>query len=125
MPRTRAARPPANAKAVDAPVTRFGSPGTRVARPFVRPHPATTNAKFQRMLTRVQNSASKAYTHDPAGKKAEEAQKSARPPANDKLAGAKSNQVDAMKQTETGKPESDSFLAMLEAEVDKVLPKTL
>jgi len=59
----------------------------------------------------------------PAGKKAAERRpRRCRPPTK-KLAGANANKADKMAAAETGKPQPTSFLAMLRAEIQKVMPK--
>jgi len=79
--------------------------------------------RFKKAIDRMGQSAKKARSHPPAKKKAAEAQAAALPPANEKLAGAQANKVDDMGAAPTGKPESTSFLAMLRAEIQKVMPK--
>jgi hypothetical protein len=74
-------------------------------------------------MDRLQKSASTSKRHPPATQKARDAQAAAVPPANEKLAGAQANKVDDMSAAPTGKPESTSFLAMLRAEIQKVMPK--
>ncbi len=84
---------------------------------------AAKDPRFQKVMDKLHQSASKAKEHEPPAKKAAEAQNAAQPPANEKLAGAKANQVDAIKEADTKKPEPNSFLAMLRAEIQKVMPK--
>src|SRR5262245_60555026 len=86
---------------------------------------AEQDPRFKQALDKLEKSATKARTHKPAARKSAEAQAAARPPANEKLAGAKANQVDTMQAAETKKPESSSFLEMLRAEIQKVMPKNL
>ena len=80
---------------------------------------------FIKVIEKLQKSSARAKAHPSAKRKAAEAQAAAQPPANEKLAGAKANQVDTMKGAETKKPEPDSFLTLLRAEIEKVMPKTL
>ncbi len=84
---------------------------------------AARDPRFQKVMDKLQQSATKGKQHPPAGKKAAEAQAAAQPPANEKLAGAQANKVDTMKEAETGKPQPSSFLEMLRAEIQKVMPK--
>jgi ABC-type multidrug transport system fused ATPase/permease subunit len=84
---------------------------------------ATKDSRFTRVIDKLKQSALKVKKHPPAAQKAAQAQAAALPPANEKLAGAQANQVDKMKEAETKKPESDSFLALLRAEIQKVMPK--
>lgn len=79
--------------------------------------------RFKATLDKLNKSAAKARTHAPAGKKAAEAQAAALPPANEKLAAANANKADNMGAAETGKPDNNSFLAMLRAEIQKAMPK--
>lgn len=79
--------------------------------------------RFKATLNKLNKSAAKARSHPPAGKKAAEAQAAALPPPNEKLAGANANKADKMAAAETGKPQPTSFLAMLRAEIQKVMPK--
>lgn len=79
--------------------------------------------RFKRAMDKLDQSAKKARSHPPAAKKAVEAQAAALAPPNEKLAGAQANKVDSMGAAQTGKPESPSFLAMLQAEILKVMPK--
>ena len=84
---------------------------------------AGKDPRFQRAIDKLKLSADKARSHPPAARKAQEAQGAALPPPNEKLAGAQANKVDDMGAAPTGKPESTSFLAMLRAEIQKVMPK--
>ena len=81
--------------------------------------------RLKQALDKVEKNAQKAKEHPPAEKKAAEAEAAAQPPAKEQLAGAQANQVGVMKAAEVGKPQPDSFLTMLRAEIDKVMPKTL
>jgi hypothetical protein len=90
-----------------------------------RPASPQADPRFQRVVGKLHGDAARLKHHPPARKKAADAQAAARPPANEKLAGAKAKQVDVMKEADTGKPEPDSFLALLRAEIEKVMPQTL
>src|SRR3989442_13930308 len=81
--------------------------------------------RFQKVMDKLDKSASKAREHPSAKHKAAEAAAAAQPPPKEKLAGAQAQQVDAMKGAETKKPDPDSFLTLLRAEIEKVMPKTL
>ena len=70
-------------------------------------------------------SPAKVKQHPTAAKKAAEAAAAAKGPSNEKKAGAKSNQVDKIKEAPEKKPEPNSFLALLRAEIEKAMPKTL
>ncbi|NTU83505.1 MAG: hypothetical protein HGA45_29740 [Chloroflexales bacterium] len=84
---------------------------------------AASDPRFQRTIQKLEQSATKARAHTPAAAKAAQAQAAAQPPANEKLAVAKAGSVESMQAAETSKPEGGSFLAMLRAEIQKVMPK--
>src|SRR6266568_3214200 len=112
------------------PVTapRTTKPATSPARRSTRASSAAAAAKdprFNRVIEKLEKSSAKVKEHVPPARKAAEAQAAAQPPANEKLAGAKANQVDTMKGAETKKPDPDSFLTLLRAEIEKIMPKTL
>jgi hypothetical protein len=86
---------------------------------------AKADPRFQKVLAQVKENAKRFKKHPPAAKKAQEAQAAAKGPANEKLAGAKAKQVDKMKEAEGKKPQPSGFLAMLRAEIEKVMPKNL
>ncbi len=69
--------------------------------------------------------AAKLKQHPTPATKARQASKSAKPPANERLAGAKAKVVDAVKEAPAPKPQPASFKALLRAEIDKAMPKTL
>jgi hypothetical protein len=76
-------------------------------------------------MEQLKTGAAKTKAHPPASKKAAEAAKAAKGPPNERIAGGKAKQVDKIKEAKEGKPEQSSFLAMLRAEIEKVMPKTL
>jgi len=86
---------------------------------------AARDPRFMKVMDRLQKSAAKTKKHPSASRKASEAQAAALPPANEKLAGAQSKQVDTMNQAEAGKPQPDSFLTLMRAEIQKAMPKSL
>ncbi len=86
---------------------------------------AEKDPRFRKVIEKLEKGADKAKRHPPASAKAAQAQAAAVPPANARLAGAKANQVDSMKEAEAPKPEPDSFLALLREEIEKVMPKNL
>jgi hypothetical protein len=94
---------------------------TRIAR---RPSPQA-DPRFKQVDQKLKQGASRVKKHPPARKKAQEAQAAAKGPANERSAGAQANQVDEMQAAETGKPESESFLSILRAEIEKVMPRTM
>ena len=81
--------------------------------------------RFKRVVDKLNNDSRKLKQHPPAAKKAAEPAKAAKPPVNEKAAGARTKQVEKLDQAETKKPETSSFLALLQAEIAKAMPKTL
>jgi len=110
---------PPSPKPAGAPVTpAVRSPRVRVAR-------AARDRRFVKIVSDLQRSATKVGQHPPAQRKAAEAQAAAKAPDNEKLAGARANQVDDISDAKSAKPQTGGFLAILRAEIDKVMPKTL
>lgn len=77
------------------------------------------------VTTQAQQGAKKLKQHPTAATKARQASKSAKAPANERLAAAKAKVVDAVKEAPAPKPQPASFKALLRAEIDKAMPKTL
>lgn len=94
------------------------APPRRIANP-------KTDPRFVAVTQQVQSGASRLKQHAPAARKAQEASRSAKAPANERLAGAKAKVVDSLKEAPTPKPQPTSFKALLRAEIDKAMPKTL
>jgi hypothetical protein len=90
----------------------------RVAKPKSDP-------RFIAVSNQAKAGAAKIKQHPPAAKKAKEASKSAKPPANERMAAAKAKVVDGVKEAPAPKPQPASFKALLRAEIDKAMPKTL
>jgi hypothetical protein len=86
---------------------------------------AAKDPRFQKVMGKLQQSAVQTKRHPSPQRKAAEAQAAALPLANEKLAGAQANQVDTMQSAKGKKPEADSFLTLLRAEIAKIMPKTL
>lgn len=91
------------------------------------PKPASPQAdpRFKSVKDKVGQKSAQLKKHPPAKQKANEAAKAAKGPPNEKAAGAKANQVDTLKDTKAETPPPDSFLTVLRAEIDKVMPKNL
>lgn len=81
--------------------------------------------RFKRVVAQLKTKSAKIKQHPTPAQKAAEAAAAAKGPVNEKKAGAKSNQVDKIKEAPEKKPESGSFLALLRAEIEKAMPKTL
>ncbi|MCP3137350.1 phage tail protein [Pyxidicoccus xibeiensis] len=86
---------------------------------------AEKDPRFRKVIEQLEKGAKKTKQHPPAGQKAAEAQAAAVSPPTERLAGAKANQVDAMKSAETPKADPNGFLTLLRAEIEKVMPKNL
>lgn len=158
--RTRAAEPaPATIGAATRPSARRAAAPARLAgKPAVRlsvgtaarkksgaaPAPAETAAgpapketpdpRLTQALTKVRRNATRLKKHDPAKKKADDAQEAAEPPEKEKYSRAQSNKVGELKSeidsAEKNKPSVDekppqekSFLEMLEEEIERAMPK--
>ncbi|HET9930336.1 MAG TPA: hypothetical protein VFQ35_06610, partial [Polyangiaceae bacterium] len=96
-----------------------------VRAPKVRVAKAAKDPRFQKVVSQLQQSARKVGQHAPPAKKSAEAQAAAKAPPNEKEAGARANQVDDMKDAKAEKPSTGGFLAVLRAEIEKVMPKNL
>ena len=94
----------------------------RPMRPKVSPQ---FDPRFRKVMENLQHGAAKSKKHAPASKKAGEASAAAKGPPNEKAAGAKSNQVDKLKEAPAEKPKNDSFLELLRTEIQNAMPKTL
>lgn len=84
-----------------------------------------SDPRFQGVIKRLDKNAKQEKTHEPAAKKVGDAQAAAVPPENDRSSRAQAAQVEVMDQKEAKKPETDSFLAMLRAELERVAPKNM
>jgi hypothetical protein len=73
----------------------------------------------------LKRGAARSKAHTPAARKAAEASAAAKGPPNERLAAGKAQQVAKIEQAPTKQPESSSFLALLQAEIAKAMPKTL
>lgn len=87
--------------------------------------PPEADPRFVKVITDLKGKAAKVKQHPAPAKKADEAQAAAKGPANEKRAGAQEKQTDKIKEAKTKKPEPNSFLALLRAEIEKAMPKTL
>ncbi len=91
------------------------------------PKPANPQAdpRFKNVKSKVTQKANELKKHPTAKQKANEAAKAAKGPPNEKAAGGKSKQVDKLKETKAEAPPADSFLTVLRAEIEKVMPSTV
>ena len=87
--------------------------------------PPEADPRFVKVINDLKGKAAKVKAHPAPAKKADEAQAAAKGPANEKRAGAKEKQTDKIQEAKTKKPEANSFLALLRAEIEKAMPKTL
>jgi hypothetical protein len=93
-------------------------------RPLPKPSPES-DPRFRKVMEQLKGGAAKTKAHPPAAKKAAEAAGAAKGPPNERGAAGKAKQVDKIKEAPAKKPEPTSFLALLRAEIDKAMPKTL
>ena len=91
------------------------------------PKPANPQAdpRFKSVKEKVVQKAAQLKVHPPAKQKAAQAAKAAKGPPNEKASGAKAKQVDTLKDTKAETPPADSFLTVLRAEIEKVMPKNV
>ena len=121
-----ATRAPARAGAPRAPAPRPGAAPKVPGGPSIKlSGAAAKDPRLRKVLDQLDKGATEEKQHPPAGQKVAEVQAAAQPPPNEKLAGAKANQVETMQAAPSGKPEPTSFLDLLRAEIAKVMPKTL
>src|ERR1051325_1974119 len=99
-------------------------PRALMRRPPPKPAPES-DPRFRKVMDVLKASAAKAKSHPPPSKRAAEAAAAAKEPPNARLATGKAKQVDKIKDAPTKKPEKDSFIALLRAEIAKVMPKNL
>jgi hypothetical protein len=91
------------------------------------PKPADPQAdpRFKSVKEKIGQKSAQLKKHPPAKQKSNEAAKAAKGPPNEKASGAKANQVDKLKETKAETPPADSFLTVLRAEIEKVMPSNL
>src|ERR1700682_2263313 len=89
----------------------------------LKDNPALKDPRFAKVMEKLKKSAARSKQHPPVTQRANEAQAAALPPEHEKLAGAKANNVDQMQGAPTSKPESQSFLQLLRAQIAEVMPK--
>jgi len=89
------------------------------------PDKAGQDPRFRQAIEKLEKTAATTRSHPPPARKAAEAQAASVPPSNERLAAAQTNQVEAMGEAPAGKPQSSSFLELLRAEIEKVMPKSL
>lgn len=91
------------------------------------PKPAAPQAdpRFKNVKNKVEQKGRELKKHPTAKQKATEAAKAAKGPPNEKSSGAKANKVDSMKDTKAEAPPADSFLTVLRAEIEKVMPSNI
>lgn len=117
---SRVAVPTAASAARGARSSDAASPG----RPPKSSGAAARDPRFLRLLAQVQRNAAQQKKHPPAAQKAADAQAAAKAPANEAMATAKANQVGVLAEVKTEPPKTDGFLALLRAEIAKVMPQT-
>ena len=93
-------------------------------KPKPRPQPES-DPRFAKIIEDLKQKSAKVKQHPTPKQKAAEAQAAAKGPPNERAAGGKAKQVDKIKDAKTKEPEPNSFLALLRAEIEKAMPKTL
>jgi hypothetical protein len=93
-------------------------------RPLPTPAP-DADPRFRKVIENLKQGAARTKKHVPASKKAAEASAAAKGPPHEKLATGKAKQVDKIQEAPAKKPDENSFLTVLRAEIQKVMPKTL
>lgn len=83
------------------------------------------NARFQGVMKRLKKNAKQEKTHEPGEKKVNDARAAVVPPDNDRSSRAQAAQVEEMDKQEAKKPETDSFLEMLRAELERITPDNM
>src|SRR4051812_4532359 len=96
-----------------------------MARAPTRKADPRSDPRFQRVVEKIDAASRRLKQHPPASRKANEPARAAKAPPNEKAAGASAKQVEKLDQVETPKPQPKSFLATLQAEIAKAMPKTL
>ena len=81
--------------------------------------------RYQRVVAKLEADTRRLKQHPTARQKAAEPAKAAKGPPNEKAAGARAQQVDKLDDAKAPKPETKSFLATLQAEIAKAMPKNL
>jgi hypothetical protein len=99
-------------------------PAVAPRRPLPKPAP-DADPRFRKVMEQLKQGAAKTKAHPPAAKKAQEASAAAKGPPREKLATGKAKQVDKIQEAPAKKPDENSFLAVLRAEIQKVMPQTL
>src|SRR5262245_8680134 len=94
------------------------------ARKVAAPNPQN-DPRYKRVVEQLKADSTKLKQHPTPAKKAAEAAAAAKGPPNEKKAGGQAKQVDKIQEAPSKKPESGSFLALLRAEIEKAMPKTL
>ena len=96
-----------------------------LSRPRPRAASPQNDPRYRGVVQQLQGKAAQVKKHPAAKQKASEAAAAAKGPPNEKKAGAQANQVEKIQEAPTRKPEPQSFLQLLRAEIEKVMPKTL
>ncbi|HEX2396227.1 MAG TPA: DUF4157 domain-containing protein, partial [Bacteroidales bacterium] len=85
----------------------------------------TADPAFQAVVKKVKDTGKKAKVHEPASKKAKQAQVAAKPPANEKISKAKDKKVAEMDQQQPGNFDENKFKAALRAKIAALKLNTL
>lgn len=83
------------------------------------------DSRYRSVTDKLARDARQLKQHPNAARKIRDAASSAKAPANERVAGAKSKQVDETNEAPTPKPQPSSFKAALRAQLEQVMPQTL
>jgi len=84
-----------------------------------------SDPRYRAVSEKIKLEAQRLKKHAPAAQKVRAASLSAKAPENEQLAGAKARVVDEAKEAPTPKPQPTSFKALLRAQIEQAMPKTL
>jgi len=94
------------------------------ARARTAPRPES-DPRFRKVMDDLKRGAARTRMHPPAARKAQQAGAAAKGPPKEKLVAGEAKQVEKVQEAPAKKPETSSFLALLQAEIAQVMPKTL
>ena len=99
-------------------------PTTLRRKALPKPDPQS-DPRFRRVMEQLRHGSARIKAHPPAAKKAQEAAAAAKGPPHERLAAGQAKQVDKIEQAPAKKPEKESFLSVLRAQIQEAMPKTL
>jgi len=84
-----------------------------------------SDPRFRRAMEQLKQGAARTKAHPPARKKALEAGAAAKGPPNERMAAGQARQIEKIEEAPAKKPEKESFLSILRAQIQEAMPKTL